>query len=688
KVQGVETALRTGTLTTLRDTARATDTLTRAFKAAATPEDRQRFAALRVEVKRLERQLLSDGAAFDNFRDRATTAARVAREQFRRYRTSIRETTRAVRRDVVGVGRDLARGLIDETEANRRLAAIENRFQAYVRRVRALGEAAGVATKPLNREFARALQTVNREVAETERRASGLIAQLREQNSVVGRLSRNLRGALVGAYLAVGLVLTNTLQRAFGDVVRGAVAFDDALVDVGARTGLTGLQLARLGGDIRGLSRRLGLGATDLLAYAETAGQLGIQGRDNILAFVATAARLERVSDLSSDEAAESLAKIAAAFQLPITEAERYASAFNELGNVTAAQSGEIIDAVRRTGAAGRSFGLTVDQVAALNAVLIEAGIESRTAGTSVRNALTIIQTKADEVAETLGVTQAQFSALVQEDALGTLRRYLETLGELDSQARTIEIEAVFGRENLLSVETLATSTERLNAVLGVSASAYQEGTSLTREFDATLESVARQFEIFRARAGATAGVILARYIPGVEAALKAANRFLGGTAALTEEIGRLQTRIDDLESVSTLAGRYDELSAASARSEAEQAELETVTARLAQLYPRFAREVDGAAGGVEILTDRVRGLAAAQRDLLIREQGGLFRDLAFDAERLAVSLETAERRSAFFDEKQAEGGFTIYGDAATDAVALENLIRSINEQIGEQQTE
>ncbi|MEM8599282.1 MAG: hypothetical protein AAGF99_05130, partial [Bacteroidota bacterium] len=70
KVAGVEQELRTGTITTLRDAARATDTLTRAFKAAATPEDRQRFAALRVEVKRIERQLLADGAAFDSFRDR------------------------------------------------------------------------------------------------------------------------------------------------------------------------------------------------------------------------------------------------------------------------------------------------------------------------------------------------------------------------------------------------------------------------------------------------------------------------------------------------------------------------------------------------------------------------------------------------------------------------------------------
>ncbi|MEL6716501.1 MAG: hypothetical protein AAFP86_22160, partial [Planctomycetota bacterium] len=84
----------------------------------------------------------------------------------------------------------------------------------------------------------------------------------------------------------------------------------------------------------------------------------------------------------------------------------------------------------------------------------------------------------------------------------------------------------------------------------------------------------------------------------------------------------------------------------------------------------------------------RVRGLAAAQRDLLIREQGGFFRDLALDAERLAVSLESAERRAAFLDEKQAEGGFTIYGDAATDAVALEGIITRLNERIGEQQTE
>src|SRR5690606_8019009 len=108
------------------------------------------------------------------------------------------------------------------------------------------------------------------------------------------------------------------------------------------------------------------------------------------------------------------------------------------------------------------SAGFTVDQVAALAATLVDAGIEARIAGTSLRNAFVIIQTQAAEVAAQMGTTEAAFRAAFGADPHAALLSYLDALAAMPPQLRVIRIEEGFGRENLLAVQTLATQTERL----------------------------------------------------------------------------------------------------------------------------------------------------------------------------------------------------------------------------------
>ncbi|MEL6706012.1 MAG: hypothetical protein AAFP15_17215, partial [Bacteroidota bacterium] len=179
RIARIESELQSGGLSTLKATTAATKDLTTAFRSAASAEDRERFAALRVEVARVERALLADGAAFDEYRARATRAAQVSREEFLRFRTVIRRVTRETRRDVVQVGQDLARGIIDRPTAEAQLEAIEGRYERFVGRVRALSRDAATDTRRIGRELGAGSRLIRREIAQTDRRANGLTAQVR-----------------------------------------------------------------------------------------------------------------------------------------------------------------------------------------------------------------------------------------------------------------------------------------------------------------------------------------------------------------------------------------------------------------------------------------------------------------------------------------------------------------------------
>src|SRR5690606_14871680 len=111
--------------------------------------------------------------------------------------------------------------------------------------------------------------------------------------------------------------------------------FEDRLVEVRKTTGLTGAELAALGDGLLDLAVRLGVSQDALGGIAATAGQLGVTGKDNLLALTETVAKFAAVTELSADEAAEALAKTGQAYQLPVSELEKLASAANELSNTT-----------------------------------------------------------------------------------------------------------------------------------------------------------------------------------------------------------------------------------------------------------------------------------------------------------------------------------------------------------------
>ena len=510
-----------------------------------------------------------------------------------------------------------------------------------IRKIKGSGEDTGEALKDAFDKSAQSADDLAEAADGAGSRFQGLSGEARELGQALregdyegaaASLGR-LRAQAGAAGLAIGgtVAVVTAGAVAYGAAAYQAASFEEALTAVGKTTGLAGADLDALGEGIQDLAGQLGLGQRELAAIAETAGQLGISGRDNLLAFTETVAKLSAVSELSAEQASEQIARIANAFDLPISQAEQLGSVLNELSNTTTAKAGDISRALTRVGSSGASIGLTVDEVAALGATLIDTGIESETAGTSMRNVFIRLQSEAEKLAEVAGMTEEEFSALVQEDALAALRAYLEGLQEMPKSLRAVKIKEVFGDENFLAVQSLAEQTDLLNRNLATSGEAVQEGTSLNTEFARTLETVSKQWAKLKGNLLDVATTVGGTALPALQGLLETINGMFSPVSALRDEFGRLRGEFQKVTQKQQLLDRYNEL-VASGREGTD--EFKRVVSQLASELPDYAVKWNQAGEAVGVYADQVQTLISMQRQQVrlemmdnLQEQAGQFQE-------------------------------------------------------------
>ncbi|MEL7169436.1 MAG: phage tail tape measure protein, partial [Bacteroidota bacterium] len=542
-----------------------------------------------------------------DFQKAETTARKRAQQGATKDQQQANQRARKAAEELAQRRRQLAIETIKD-ETRRRKLQIEELYRAESRRIKLLlkerVEAGEISAAKAEQQFR------NFDVQLRARRDQQLAAV--PQQTLANRLGGG--AALAGAGIVAGVAVQRGLERS----IALAISFEEQLVEVRKTTGLTREETDALGADLLDLAAGLGAPQDGLAEIAATAGQLGIQGRDSILAFTETVAKFAGVTDLSASEAAQALATVSNAFRLDIAAGgvDALGSALNELSNTTAASAGAIVDAVSKVGAVGLQAGLTADQVAAITATLIDAGVAVETAGVSTRNVLTIVQTEAQQVAEVLGITASEFLAAFGEDPIGTLRRYLLALRELPPAIRTIEIEKVFGRENTVAVATLADQVERLDVNLDRSATAFRQATSLNQEYATSLESASAQWAIFTARITKAATALGQQFLPAITSVLRFLNRGTLSAADFAEEYGRLRAEIGQTRELDRLLNRYDTLIDNTERSEEETTELRRVTDQLAAAYPGYVRETNAAGVAVGLFSEQLRIAVNLQREL------------------------------------------------------------------------
>ena len=338
-------------------------------------------------------------------------------------------------------------------------------------------------------------------------------AKFGNQATAAGRsLSVGLTAPLVG--IGVGALRSSVaFESAFAGVIK---TVDDATDGMGRLTPV-GEALQR---GFRDLSQQIPIAATELAGIGEVAGQLGIES-ENILGFTEVMAKLGVTTNLSAEEAAQSLARLANITGLPQTEFERLGSTVVALGNNLATNEAEIVDFGLRIASAGKIAGLTEPQILAIGGAMASVGVQSEAGGTAVQKVLNDMTAavaqggKSLEIfAQTAGMSAAEFQRAYREDAGAAFAAFVSGLGQQGDTAFTTLDDLKLGNERVIrSFLSLANAGDLLTDSLALGTSAWDENTALTREAEIRFQTTASQLKLLVnqvVEAGRTLGDALA----------------------------------------------------------------------------------------------------------------------------------------------------------------------------------
>lgn len=299
--------------------------------------------------------------------------------------------------------------------------------------------------------------------------------------------------AMSDALAAAGLVNgLKALADAMWDCSEASMEMESAIAGVYKTVDGTPEQLAEISDGIKAMSTKLPTAATEIAAVAETAGQLGIQ-TDDILSFTKVMVDLGESTNLSAQEGAEALAKLANITGMSADNYDRLGSVIVGLGNNFATTEADIVSMATRLAATGSLTGLTEAQIMALATAMSSVGIEAEAGGSAVSKLLKQFETMVatgsdslDEFASVAGMSAEEFSAAWGEDAVGALTAFLKGLGKIDAQggSSVATLEDLEIKETNLSraVLSMASSGDLLTRAVDEANRAWAENTALTEE--------------------------------------------------------------------------------------------------------------------------------------------------------------------------------------------------------------
>ena len=194
-------------------------------------------------------------------------------------------------------------------------------------------------------------------------------------------------GELGGTIAKTGDTLTKTLTvpvaGALAGAAKAAMEYESAFAGVEKTVDGTREELDDLSDAIKRMSTEMPAATSEIAGVAEVAGQLGIALPD-IEEFSKVMIDLGISTSLSSEQAAESLARLFNIMGNTSDEYERAGSVLVELGNNSATSEKDILQLTMRLAAAGKQAGMTTQDVMGIATGMSSMGISAEAGGGSM----------------------------------------------------------------------------------------------------------------------------------------------------------------------------------------------------------------------------------------------------------------------------------------------------------------
>lgn len=317
----------------------------------------------------------------------------------------------------------------------------------------------------------------------------------------------NAADLLAQAIVASGAIEgAEKLRDAIIDTAKASIEYESAFAGVRKTVDGTAEELATISDGIKGMAAEIPLATTELAGIAEAAGQLGIQ-TGSILSFTEVMAQLSVTTNLSSTEAAESLAKFANITKMSESQYSNLGSSIVALGNNFATTESDIVSMATRLASTGEVVGLTEPQILAVATALSSVGIEAEAGGSAFSKLLKTIETDVEtgsesvkEYARIAGMSAEEFADAWRKDAVSAVSDFIDGLGRLEgSGTSAITVLNDLGlTETRLSnvVLALASSEGLLSDALELSNTAWAENTALAEEAAVRFETTESKLQI------------------------------------------------------------------------------------------------------------------------------------------------------------------------------------------------
>lgn len=225
--------------------------------------------------------------------------------------------------------------------------------------------------------------------------------------------------------------------------VKAQIDWESAFAGVRKTVDATEEEFAELSQGIRDMSKEMPQSAVEIAGVAEAAGQLGIK-TESILDFTKSMVMLGDSTNMSSEEAATSLARLANITQMPQDEFDKLGSVVVHLGNNLATTESEIIDMGLRLAGAGKQIGLTEAQTLGLAAAFSSVGIEAEMGGSAISKimvkmqaAATIGSTKAEELTKATGMSIRELELLSANSSMA-FKEVADSIGMTATEVNSI----------------------------------------------------------------------------------------------------------------------------------------------------------------------------------------------------------------------------------------------------------
>lgn len=404
---------------------------------------------------------------------------------------------------------------------------------------------------------------LNKAAAELARLQNELRAtntELEKQTSAWSKVSAAVdsfadKAEKVGQRMAkVGTELTWSISApltAIGGLAsKASIEYESAFAGVRKTVDATEEELAQLSRSIRDMSKEIPAAATEIAAVAEAAGQLGI-ATPNIMSFTRTMIDLGEATNLSSEQAATALARLANITQMPQTEFDRLGSTIVALGNNLATTESEIVEMALRLAGAGTTIGLTEAQILALAGALSSVGIEAEAGGSALSKVMVNIASVVaaggkdlENFAGVAGYTADQFKQAFQRDAAGAIIAFVEGLGKIQQTGGNVfgVLEALGLTEVRLRDALLraAGAGDLFRESLELGAQAWEENIALANEAAQRYATSESQLSMLKNRVTDAAVTLGDALVPALMSALDSAKPIIDSVQRMAEGFSNL----------------------------------------------------------------------------------------------------------------------------------------------------